>query len=833
MSSTRLAAHLWLRRAVTTHACRPVLWSEAGTWLTSATTKTRSRLAGSVSAALASGGTLKWEHLASHLRQQGRSLAYWRQASERTFLERGSLATRWLERVHLRGRRAATSGPSAEAASTPKSASSTEGSQAEGNASSSAASGLEFRFKLPDSVSIERLLRLARPHSRLLAGAVAAQITSALSSMAFPLAVGRMIDALNAVDGLEQLRRIAAIMALLFAVGAVAVGARVLLLNITGERVARALRKDLFSAMLRQDTSFFDARSTGELVNRLSADASSVARILTDNVARGIRASITTLSAIGFLVYLSPQLTTVSLCMVPAFAAGVALFGRYARRLSRQLLDALAAANQVAAERIAAIRTVRLFAAEKLELARYGRRIDETYEIARRVAVIEGVYMGAGFLTAQASLLGVLWYGGTMVYHGSMTVGALTSFAMYAVNLGVGVTSLSSAMGQLIRAQGAAARIFEVLDRETCAAAAAAAAAVSKRDAVAEAVKAHVQHDDAGDELRSSANDRAKDCARDNNSHQALVADPDPRPETAKTSSSRALEEGLILPIGYAPPAIEYDDVHFAYPTRPEVPILRGFRLAIEPGELCALVGGSGSGKSTLHMLLARLYDPNRGEVRFAGHGLRKLDASWLRRQIGIVQQEPVLFAGTIAANIAYGREAQRFTQHEDDAMLTASTLEANELQRAAEAAGAHNFISQLPAGYQTCIGERGAGLSGGQIQRIAIARALFHQPTALALDECTSALDLETELHVLDNLLQVIRERRLTALVITHRVPIMKAADRVAVLAGGLCVEHGAFSSLIQNPRGMLPRMLLSDQESVLSARPATNRATLASGTA
>lgn len=830
MSSTRLAAHLWLRGAVTAHACRPVLWSEAATWSTSATTRTRSRLAEGVSAALTSGGTLKWEHLASRLRQQGRSLAYWRQASERTFLEREPLATRWLERVHLRGRRAATSGSSAEAASTPKSASSTEGSQAEGNASSSAASGLEFRFKLPDSVSIERLLRLARPHSRLLAGAVAAQITSALSSMAFPLAVGRMIDALNAVDGLEQLRRIAAIMALLFAVGAVAVGARVLLLNITGERVARALRKDLFSAMLRQDTSFFDARSTGELVNRLSADASSVARTLTDNVARGIRASITTLSAIGFLVYLSPQLTTVSLCMVPAFAAGVALFGRYARRLSRQLLDALAAANQVAAERIAAIRTVRLFAAEKLELARYGRRIDETYEIARRVAVIEGVYMGAGFLTAQASLLGVLWYGGTMVYHGSMTVGALTSFAMYAVNLGVGVTSLSSAVGQLIRAQGAAARIFEVLDRETCDAA---AASVSKQGAVAEAVKAHDQHDGAGDELRSSANDRAKDCARDSNSHQTLVADPDSKPEAAKTSSSRASEDGLILPVGYAPPAIEYDDVHFAYPTRPEVPILRGFRLAIEAGELCALVGGSGSGKSTLHMLLARLYDPNRGEVRFAGHGLRKLNASWLRRQIGIVQQEPVLFAGTIAANIAYGREAQRFTQDEDDAMVTASTLEVNELQRAAEAAGAHNFISQLPAGYQTCIGERGAGLSGGQIQRIAIARALFHQPTVLALDECTSALDLETELHVLDNLLQVIRERHLTALVITHRVPIMKAADRVAVLAGGLCVEHGAFSSLIQNPRGMLPRMLLSDQESVLSARPATNRATLASGTA
>jgi putative ABC transport system ATP-binding protein/ATP-binding cassette subfamily B (MDR/TAP) protein 10 len=642
-----------------------------------------------------------------------------------------------------------------------------------------------------------------------------------------------MIDALSATDGLEQLQNIAAIMALLFALGALAVGARVMLLNITGERVARALRKDLFSAMLRQDTSFFDARSTGELVNRLSADASAVARTLTDNVARGIRASITTLSATGFLVYLSPQLTTVSLCMVPAFAAGVALFGRYARRLSRQLLDALAAANQVAAERIAAIRTVRLFAAEKLEVARYGRRIDDTYEIARRVAVIEGIYMSAGFLTAQTSLLGVLWYGGTMVYHGSMTVGALTSFAMYAVNLGVGVTSLSSAVGQLVRAQGAAARIFEVLDRESCDAAS--TPSVSSTVDLANAVMSSTSFE--SDQVESIRQENLRSSGKypggDRERSHTFLADQGRAPEVTISSLKRSSRDGIILPVGYAPPAIEYDHVHFAYPTRPEMPVLRGFQLVIEPGELCALVGGSGSGKSTLHMLLARLYDPDRGEVRFAGHELRKLDASWLRRQIGIVQQEPVLFAGTIAANIAYGRDAQRFPPEQSDVTAAVSAVDSKELQQVAEAAGAHAFISQLPAGYQTCIGERGAGLSGGQIQRIAIARALFHQPSTLALDEFTSALDLETELQVLDNLLQVIRQRRLTALVITHRVPIMKAADRVAVLAGGVCAEHGPFTTLIQNPRGMLPKMLLSDQELVRPGQLPSNRASVVTGTA
>jgi len=734
-------------------------------------------------------------------------------ASRWTRFEQGLKGRFNASRAHearVRRQNLSTSRSTSEATPTGRAA---EGPQHSTNASTNGASELEFRFKLPDAVSIRRLLRLAQPHSRLLAGAVATQVASALSTMAFPLAVGRMIDALTAADGLEQLRQVAVIMAVVFVLGAFAVGARVLLLNITGERVARALRKDLFSAMLRQDTSFFDARSTGELVNRLSADASAVARTLTDNLARSIRASITTVSAIGFLVYLSPQLTTVSLCMVPAFAAGVALFGRYARRLSRQLLDALAAANQVAAERIAAIRTVRLFAAEQLEQARYDRRIDDTYDIARRVAVIEGIYMGAGFLTAQTSLLGVLWYGGTMVYHGSLTVGALTSFAMYAVNLGVGVTSLSSAIGQLVRAQGAAARIFEVLDRDSC-------------DAGSTTTSAKPDSD-----TGTPAPERPLPSGKVAAVERSLSA----RPEhpNDRSGSAGCRRGGIVLPVGYAPPAIEYDKVHFRYPTRPDTPILRGFQLAIEPGELCALVGGSGSGKSTLHMLLARLYDPDHGTIRFAGHDLRVLDTAWLRRQLGIVQQEPVLFAGTIAANISYGRDAQRFPAAPDAAADRVSALDADALRRAAEAAAAHEFISELPDGYQTRIGERGAGLSGGQIQRIAIARALFHEPTALTLDECTSALDLETELRVLENLVRVIRERRLTTLVITHRVPIMKVADRVVVLAGGVCAEQGSFATLIQNPHGVLPRMLLSAQESLLAGRTGASKASIASATA
>ncbi|KAK4535146.1 hypothetical protein CDCA_CDCA04G1171 [Cyanidium caldarium] len=635
-----------------------------------------------------------------------------------------------------------------------------------------ASAGDESTTIRPDLVSLRRLFQLTRPHARILLCAVAAQTVSALSTMAFPMAVGKMVDAFQAPDGLDQLRRIALLMGGVFAVGAVAVTARVALLSIAGERTARSLRKSLFQAILRQDTAFFDARPPGELVNRLSADASAVSKTLTDNVARGIRASITTVSAASFLLYLSPQLTTVSLAMVPGFAAGVLLFGRYARRLSRQLLDALASATQVAAERIAAIRTVRLFAAEQREAQRYAHRIDASYALARQVSLVEGAYMGFGFLTAQASLLGVLWYGGTMVMDGALTVGALTSFAMYAVNLGVGITSFSSAVGQLLRAQGAGARIFELLDRQP---------------------------------------------------------------------SAPSVTSGAVLPVGYAPPSIAFQRVHFAYPLRPQAPVLRGLDLVVERGEICAIVGGSGTGKSTLYHLLARLYDPQQGEVRFGGSDVRQLDPHWLRRQLGVVPQEPVLFAGSIADNIRYARAAvsrpdtEQFVDAMQGGSVTADATESlddrQRLEGAARAAGAHPFITALPHQYDTMIGERGSSLSGGQVQRLALARALYHQPACLALDEFTSALDPETEQQVVEQLERLVRAGPCTALIITHRVPLLRLADRVAVLANGICVEHDSMDALMSQPSSLLRKMVLLGGGGVDGRQPLSPRSDIANG--
>jgi ABC-type multidrug transport system fused ATPase/permease subunit len=234
-----------------------------------------------------------------------------------------------------------------------------------------------------------------------------------------------------------------------------ATATRVTILSIVGGRISRRIRKGLFDAVLRQDTALFDKNKSGELFKRLRSDVSVVGRTLTDNSAKLLRKSITGAKSLCMVAFLSPKLTAVDLGFVPAkFLFGV-IFDRTQRRLSHDLIDALAAATQVASERIGSIRTVRLFGAEAFESARYARRVDETYGLGQRVALADGVFTGGMFYAAQMSLLGVLYLGGGMVLDAAnvLYVGILTSFSIYAVNLGISASSIGSAYGQVLRVE--------------------------------------------------------------------------------------------------------------------------------------------------------------------------------------------------------------------------------------------------------------------------------------------------------------------------------------------------------------------------------------------
>ena len=231
---------------------------------------------------------------------------------------------------------------------------------------------------------------------------------------------------------------------------------------------------------------------------------------------------------------------------------------------------------------------------------------------------------------------------------------------------------------------------------------------------------------------------------------------------------------------------LAFEDVRFSYPARPDLEVLHGVDLTVEPGEVVALVGPSGAGKSTLGSLLVRLYDPSGGRLTLDGVDLRDLDPSWLRSQVGVVSQEPVLFSTTIADNVRYGRPGAT------DAEVRDALGNANALQ----------FVLGFPDGLATKVGERGQQLSGGQKQRVAIARAILKDPRLLLLDEATSALDAESEALVQEALARLMRGR--TSIVIAHRLSTVVGADRVVVIDGGRVVESGRHAVLV-SPRRRL----------------------------
>ena len=227
---------------------------------------------------------------------------------------------------------------------------------------------------------------------------------------------------------------------------------------------------------------------------------------------------------------------------------------------------------------------------------------------------------------------------------------------------------------------------------------------------------------------------------------------------------------------------IAFEQVGFSYPSRPDQAATQELNLIAQQGKVLALVGPSGAGKSTLFELLQRFYDPQVGRITLGGADIRQLDPKDLRQQMALVPQQPALFSSDVLHNIRYGKPNAT-----DDEVISA-----------AKKAHAHDFIMQLPQGYQSFLGERGVRLSGGQRQRIAIARAILKDPHILLLDEATSALDSESEHHVQQALVELMRER--TTIIIAHRLSTIKHADQIAVLDQGQIIAMGNHQSLLQH---------------------------------
>ncbi|BBM82779.1 multidrug ABC transporter ATP-binding protein [Candidatus Uabimicrobium amorphum] len=565
---------------------------------------------------------------------------------------------------------------------------------------------------------IPKILNLAKPETKtLLLGTFFLFIGSGLT-LIYPQVIRVIVDEALKSKNAQYIDAAALFILIVFVIASLFSSCRYYLFTTAGERIVKRLRQDLYRAVILQDIAFFDSSRTGELMSRLSSDTTILQNTVSVNISQMLRGIVASLGGIAFLVYTSPILSLTVIALIPPIAVSISIFGRKIRDLSKQSQDALAQAAVVAEETISGIRTVRAFAQEKNEVQRYQKSLDGYFSFTQRRIYQIALFSNLASLIGYIGVTVVIWYGGRQVVSGNMSIGDLTSFLLYMITVTFAVASLASLWTDFMNASGAAARVFELIDRQP----------------------------------------------------QVITHDP------------KKLESWCAR--------VKFQDVGFVYPSRPDIQVLCDVNFEMEPGEMVALVGPSGGGKSTIAHLIQRFYDPIQGTIYVSDCDIRHLDGDYLRKNIGVVAQDPILLSTTIAENVCYGK----------------SDSSEQEILDAIQAANAREFVDKFPEGIHTIVGEKGIQLSGGQKQRIAIARAILKDPSLLILDEATSALDTESE-HLVQEALERLMQNR-TTLVIAHRLSTVRHADRVIVIDSGKIVQQGKHEELMEQ-HGLYSRLV------------------------
>ncbi len=324
----------------------------------------------------------------------------------------------------------------------------------------------EKKAERAPGVPLRRLVSLARPEWKNLAIACVFLAVGSVGTLVYPQSLRFILDEALGQKDPRVIDRAALLMIGVLVVQAAASSMRYVLFSVTGERIVAKLRADVYRAILRQEIAFFDSRSTGELTSRLASDTTILQNTVSVNVSMALRNVATMIGGVAALVWTSPRLAAVMLAIVPPVAIGAVLYGRRVRALSREVQDALASSSQVAEESISGLRTVRSFAAEELEAKRYALAVARSFDVAKRRAFMGGAFDFGASLSGFAVATAVLWYGGHLVMSGAMTVGALTSFFVYTLVVAFSLAAVSDVWADFMKASGAGARIFEILDRE-------------------------------------------------------------------------------------------------------------------------------------------------------------------------------------------------------------------------------------------------------------------------------------------------------------------------------------------------------------------------------
>jgi len=583
-----------------------------------------------------------------------------------------------------------------------------------------------------------RVWSFARPYRVTIAIFVAAIIVAAILALVPPLVVRSILD--TAIP--QSNRSLIGVLALAAVAAALADAVLQILQRWCSARIGEGLiadlRRALFDKVQRLPVAFFTRTPTGAITSRLNNDVVGAQTAVTSTLGSVVSNVVVLITTLGAMLALEWRLTLLSLVVLPLFVIPARRVGRRLQDISREQMQYNATMNTQMTERfnVSGAMLVMLFGDHERELRRFGRQADAVRDAGIRSAMLGRVFFVALGLVAAVGAATIYGVGALLVVDGSITTGTLVALAALVSRVYQPLTGLTNARVDLMTSLVSFDRVFEVLD---------APEPITDRPGAIDLV-----HPSGAIEFRN-------------------VRFRYPSGDTVAVASLEQQGLGDGPGAAVAGPAAD-----------PDQDVLELIDLAIRPGETVALVGSSGAGKTTLANLIPRLYDVTDGSVLIDGHDVRDLTLGSLRAAIGAVPQDPHLFHESIGDNLRYARP----------------TATAEELHAACRAARIHDTIAALPDGYDTVVGERGYRLSGGEKQRLAIARLLLKDPAIVILDEATSHLDNQNEAHIQAALDEVLTGR--TAVVIAHRLSTVRSADRIAVIDGGRVAEIGTHDELL-----------------------------------
>lgn len=553
-----------------------------------------------------------------------------------------------------------------------------------------------------------------RPHWKTIAGAYGMMVGIDLLNMVSPQLIRWTIDNGISPGAIEPYRislltlAVAGLLILVIIKG-VLTYFEGLWTEVASQNVAYDLRNELQRKITQLSFSYHDQSEAGDLLSRAIQDVERI-RFLTGRATFRVAEGLF-LMLITALVMLSMnlQLGLLSIVAMPLLVFQSIRFGRVFRPLSALIQKQLATLTTRVEQNLRGVRVIKTFAQEDAEIERFEVENRRWFDLSATSARLQSVNMPLLNLIANLSSVAILWYGGSLVGRGHLTLGELVAFTTYMAQLIAPVRQLGMILPAISMATASAERIFEILD-----------------------------------------------------TIPAVSEDPGAAP--------------FVLTEGH----VRFEQVSFSYGNHSDV--LKSITFEALPNQMIALLGPTGSGKTTIVNLIPRFYDPSSGRITIDRQDITRVSLNSLRGQIGMVLQETTLFAASIRENVAFGKP---------------EACQA-EIEAAAQAAQAHEFILQMPKGYDTRVGERGVTLSGGQKQRLAIARAILSDPRILILDDATSSVDTQTE-HLIQIALERVMSGR-TTFVIAHRLSTVQSADLILVLDKGRIVAQGKHSELLHS---------------------------------